>query len=282
MPTEREPLAFTAARSMRTAWLAFFVALPALAATNRALAQGAAPQAVRGVVQDSSGIGVPNVEVVLPALALSVRTDSAGRWRFPAVPPGRHELIARRLGLLSRRGTLEIIAGDTSRIVITVSSTVQTLARVIVSARRNALPGTFARQEARLGQVFFAEDIEAKKMFFMDIHEMIRDMPRIGQAMRRVRVGCVDGGSPFFVNGRRLPRTGLLRMYVTPYEVEAFEVVRGRGAYADEQRRLPGAENRAERVLDPDIALCSGVVLIWTKSYVARKNAASPASAPKP
>ncbi len=52
-----------------------------------------------GVVEeDSTQRPLANVEVVLPDLDLTTRTDSAGRFRIGEIPAGTHRVVARRLG----------------------------------------------------------------------------------------------------------------------------------------------------------------------------------------
>lgn len=54
---------------------------------------------VRGTtVAFRSQVPLADVEVAIPSLSLSTRSDAAGGFRFPRVPPGTHKLTARRLG----------------------------------------------------------------------------------------------------------------------------------------------------------------------------------------
>lgn len=77
----------------------------------------AADAAVAGSVRDGvSGEPVPGVVVALTDLDRSTVTDSLGRYRFEAVPPGPQHLLIRRIGyapralhaLVPRQGSVEI------------------------------------------------------------------------------------------------------------------------------------------------------------------------------
>lgn len=57
-----------------------------------------AQHVLQGHVVDSSGLGLPGVEVVLTEAGRRSMTDSAGRYAIWNVPSGRFEVVFRRLG----------------------------------------------------------------------------------------------------------------------------------------------------------------------------------------
>ncbi|MES2523533.1 MAG: carboxypeptidase regulatory-like domain-containing protein [Gemmatimonadota bacterium] len=58
----------------------------------------AAVATLDGIVVADSATPVRDAEISIPALALSARSDSAGRFRIANVTPGAHEVVVRRVG----------------------------------------------------------------------------------------------------------------------------------------------------------------------------------------
>ncbi|HEX5830516.1 MAG TPA: carboxypeptidase-like regulatory domain-containing protein, partial [Gemmatimonadaceae bacterium] len=83
-------------------WLAAFGALALIAHATPAAAAGVelpppTPD-VRGVVQDTAGHPLPNVQVVIRALSRTARTDAEGRFLFRGLPAGSYHLDAIHVG----------------------------------------------------------------------------------------------------------------------------------------------------------------------------------------
>jgi len=53
---------------------------------------------LKGKLTDAGGAGVRGVRVIVPEARQSVRTDEAGEFDFPSLPPGRYEVIATAAG----------------------------------------------------------------------------------------------------------------------------------------------------------------------------------------
>lgn len=76
---------------------------------------------IEGTVKDASGGVLPGAELELesPSLIGIARTlaDRAGRFRFPALPPGTYQLIVRHQGFISTKVTsLEIVVGKVLKV----------------------------------------------------------------------------------------------------------------------------------------------------------------------
>lgn len=54
-----------------------------------------------GIVRDTLGQPIPSVEVTIPELNRSARTEPSGRFELAGIRPGRYEVWIRRLGYLS-------------------------------------------------------------------------------------------------------------------------------------------------------------------------------------
>src|SRR6185436_13990044 len=68
---------------------------------------------VQGVVRDVQGGVLPGASVAVSnasGLALEIVTDGAGGYRYPALPPGRYQVVA-RLGGFDAAGAVDVALG---------------------------------------------------------------------------------------------------------------------------------------------------------------------------
>ncbi|MCK6501524.1 MAG: carboxypeptidase regulatory-like domain-containing protein, partial [Nitrospira sp.] len=124
------------------------LSLPVLAQTTGDLA---------GVVSDGTGAPLPGVAVEIRSSSLigtrSVVTDGAGRYRFPALPPGTYLVTASLSGFTKvERNNVRVSLGATATVNISLS--VSTTAEVVVTGEApvvdtaNTTIGTTATSEA--------------------------------------------------------------------------------------------------------------------------------------
>src|SRR5688572_29694984 len=86
----------------------------------------------RGVViADSTRAPVADVEVVLPDLGLTTRSDARGQFRIAEIPPGTHRVVARRIGYGAMESQVTFAANDEEERQVVLSN-VQLLAQVDV------------------------------------------------------------------------------------------------------------------------------------------------------
>ncbi|MES2695220.1 MAG: TonB-dependent receptor [Verrucomicrobiota bacterium] len=86
-----------------------FAALALCAATLRAAEAGS----ISGNVNNSaSGNMLEGVRVTIPSLGLTALTDNTGRYVFPSVPPGAHEISASYIGLDTQKVSVNITTGQ--------------------------------------------------------------------------------------------------------------------------------------------------------------------------
>ncbi len=80
--------------------------------------------AIEGVVRDTQGAVVPGVVVLArnaSGLSIELTTDESGTYRFPSLPPGRYELLARLSGFAPARVVdIELKLGVELRIDLTL------------------------------------------------------------------------------------------------------------------------------------------------------------------
>ena len=102
-----------------------------------ATAQGTS--VIRGRVTDA-GTGRPlaAVQVTVTGRAMGAVTNSAGDYSIPTVPPGTHELSARRIGYARSGRTVTVALGGETRADFELRITASTLAAVVVTGTAGA------------------------------------------------------------------------------------------------------------------------------------------------
>ncbi|MEP6779664.1 MAG: carboxypeptidase regulatory-like domain-containing protein [Gemmatimonadaceae bacterium] len=76
------------------------------------LAVDATATFVGRIFADSSLQPIDGVQVTVPVLGLSTRTDTRGQFRLPNIPPGTYEVIARRVGFGVLTTSLDFAANE--------------------------------------------------------------------------------------------------------------------------------------------------------------------------
>lgn len=140
--------------------------LPSLLGAALAVAvipAGVAAQAGTGLsgrVIETGGAGpVAGAEIELAERRLTTVTDSAGRWRFPALPPGSYTLRARRIGFAPRVLAVSVpeaaaVSGDDGVVTIALQPTALALDQIVV---------TGSRREQRLADVTVPTEVVSRE-----------------------------------------------------------------------------------------------------------------------
>ena len=207
-------------------------------AAGRAGAQ--AQSVVAGtVVEPTTGLPVPNVEVRVLGTPRAARSDSAGGFTF-VLDAGRYLFRATRLGFGPRSVPLELAAGDTITMSIEMDVLPVQLSEVAVKAKEERYRGKMAgfaermRTSAAPRSSFITRD-EIERRHPTYVSDLIRERGGRVQACAGTATIYLDGaqlvpdkiGSP--MRGRRTePIQRDLRLdHVPPDEIEAIEVYAG-------------------------------------------------------
>lgn len=93
---------------------------------------------VTGIVRvRGASTGTSGVTVLLEGSAVQVRTDSLGRYRLSAVPPGPQVLVARRLGYAPSRTPITVPASGSLSVDLLIAASALELDQLIVTADRS-------------------------------------------------------------------------------------------------------------------------------------------------
>src|SRR4051812_20331651 len=103
------------------------------------LAAQTRPGAISGLVKDSAGTPIPDVEVTAIKTAKVVRTDTAGRFLISPVPSGSSDFSFRRLAYSPVVLSVLIPAEDTTDVEVTLGVSALQLTGVVVQEHAGQL-----------------------------------------------------------------------------------------------------------------------------------------------
>jgi hypothetical protein len=218
------------------------------------------------VVEPSTGLPIPNVEVRVLGTSRIARSDSGGAFAFK-LDAGRYLLRATRVGFGPRSVPVAVASGDTLTTMIEMDVLPVVLSEVLVKAREERYRGKMAGFAERM------RTSAASRSSFITRDEIERRHPRLLSEMLKERGGrvqeCVSAATVYVdgamlvpdrvgapLRGRRSePLQRDLRLdWVSPDEIEAIEVYAG------------GATTPAEYSATAARGLAPGcTVLIWTR-----------------
>ena len=137
---------------------------------------------VSGVVRSRTGRVLPAVDVVIPELNATTRTDSLGRYRLREIAAGTHLVIARRIGSLPDSIQLFVKSGDDYEHDFVLDERAVTLdtLKTTAPATKYISPNLKSFEERRVkGFGHFVAEEELRKSDNMSVGTMIQRMPGI-------------------------------------------------------------------------------------------------------
>jgi hypothetical protein len=225
---------------------------------------------ISGVVEDSLGLPIPNVEITAILAAKSVRSDSVGHFLLAGLPAGNVSVSFRRLSYAPVILTIAVAAADTEEVKVTLGVVAQELKGVVVQAHPDQLRQLVAfetRRKRGIGHFITRDQIEDRHPLMLS--DMLRTIPGAilinadngRTSVRFSRVARNNCPPQFFVDGVEV--TGFSIDDMPPGDVEGVELYAGAAGLPPEYNRLHGT------------SIC-GTVIIWTRiPSTARKASAS-------
>jgi hypothetical protein len=249
--------------SMRYAVLATRVGVMiALAAPVVAQAQ---TTTLVGLIRDSTGHGIPGVEVWLRNSDLYTHTNDAGGFRIANSPVGAVKVTVRRMGFEATTVDLMLRAGQTDSLVVALSVIAANLPGMLVedeamTRSKRLLSGFWERRSRGFGHFYTREDIERREAHdFADIVRMTPSVSIVNVNGRKVirfsRSPGVRGDCPpqYWVDGMRIENASPDEF--PPMDVEAIELYAGSATIPPQF---------APRIQTMRTQTC-GAVVIWTR-----------------
>jgi hypothetical protein len=133
---------------------------------------------IAGVVRDSSGAGVVGADLLFIGTVLHVTSDTAGRFRFTAVPIGAGALQVRRLGYRATSIPVNVDGGATTTLTITLALVPRELDPVLVEASRQPgvryLQGFYERRSKGHGYFITRDQIATRQ--WSDMTDVLRSL----------------------------------------------------------------------------------------------------------
>ncbi len=218
-----------------------------------------------GLIRDSTGHGIPGVEVWLRGSDLYTHTNEAGGFRIANSPVGAVKVTVRRMGFEQTTVDLTLRSGQTDSLVVALSAVAQSLAGVLVedeamTRSKRLLAGFWERRSRGFGHFYTREDIERRDAH--DFAEIVRMTPSISvfnvngrKVIRFSRSPGIRGDCPpqYWVDGMRLENASPDEF--PPQDVEAIEL------YAGSATIPPQFAPRVQSIRNQTC----GVVVIWTR-----------------
>jgi hypothetical protein len=213
---------------------------------------------VSGMVHDSLGNILANVEVTATKVARSVRTDTAGRFVLTGLPAGTQDLSVRRLAYSPAFVSVDVSVGDTTEVEIELGVVAQQLTAVVVeddTDRMRVMAAFESRRKLGIGHFITRSQIENRRPMLLS--DMVRMVPGAvlmpadnGRAVLRFSRSAHNCPPQFYVDGMEVYGFSIDDM--PPGDVEGVELYAGPSG-------LPPEFNRMHST-----SIC-GVVVIWTR-----------------
>lgn len=225
---------------------------------------------ISGVVEDSLGSPIPNVEITAILASKSVRSDSVGHFLLVDLPAGNVSVSFRRLSYAPVILTIAVAAADTEEVKVTLGVVAQELKGVVVQAHPDQLRQLVefeTRRKRGIGHFITRGQIEDRHPLMLS--DMLRTIPGAilinadngRTSVRFSRVARNNCPPQFFVDGVEV--TGFSIDDMPPGDVEGVELYAGAAGLPPEYNRVHGT------------SIC-GTVIIWTRiPTTARKASAS-------
>jgi TonB family protein len=254
----------------RTSTIAGVIACLAVAALSplRALAAQNAPASgtIVATVQDSSGAGIANAELIVDGTATRGVTDEHGELRLTSVPLGPARLTVRRLGF--RPITVRVTVGSgapattTVRLVQIAQALDPILVRGSAHAYRLRMGGFYDRRSRGFGHFITRADLE--RVHPLQLTDMFRRVPGVrivstNTIQNAVRMRGEMCPPLVWIDGAPAAAAEFDLDAITPESVEGIEVYNGLSAVPIQ-------------FMPPfDVKAC-GVVVVWSRQGEPREK----------
>jgi len=228
---------------------------------------GVAGGTITGIVRDTAGVPVANVEVTARPGAYRARTDSAGRFTIDGLEAGRYVVVARKLGYAPVNWDVNV--GPEGRVDVQLSfdRTRPQLDTVVVSAEgscsRRSVDGFVCRRRSASGGGVFMDynDIDDKAPIYTA--DLLNDINAFRVETRASPAGTIRVASPArrrgcltsVIDGRRVSLPDLIPQ--RPWDLVAIEIYAEPDSVPKEYREF------TSRTTTSQLRQCS-VVVYWT------------------
>jgi hypothetical protein len=226
--------------------------------------EGTVGRIVGRVVDQATGLGMPNVDIALGGEEpRTYASGPEGRFAIPGLDPGSFELTFSHLGYGTRTTSVVVEAGNVLEVSATLSMQPIELdpIEVRIGSRYLERSGYYRRSIVAMGTQYSRRDIDAMQAATMS--DIILRAPGVTTSVDRGRTSVVSSRAPTRLDAAPCRvRTYLdgVHMYnwdlefLRPDDLEAIEVYHGASTPIEYQH-----------LIDPDGVYPCGVVLIWTR-----------------
>jgi Carboxypeptidase regulatory-like domain/TonB-dependent Receptor Plug Domain len=173
---------------------------------------------IRGRVVDSTGAPIEGAEVLLIDLSRSGYSDRLGQFTIGFVPPGAHQLVARMVGFEAGGASPRVVAGDTTKVSLTLARSTPRLPDVTVAATEARISPKMRpfeeRRRSGIGHFITRDEIAAHE--HQRIQNLLRTMPRVQMVERdgEVALAANRAGTMKLPRYLRWPMKCYLQVYL--------------------------------------------------------------------
>jgi len=225
------------------------VVLASLLAAPLAGAGAQSSGVVYGTVRDSTtGRPVPQAQIILVGTNLETLADTSGRYRLAGVPAGQVRVLARHIGYRASLRTLDVAAGESANLDLSLRPSPLDVEPVIVTAAKRS-----QLLDQAVTSVALVSDSDIARRAVSTVDEAVNKAPGVlflnGQVNIRGSSGFVEGlGSRVLLLVDGVPANegdrGGIDWDVVPLEqVDRVEVVKGAGSSLYGSAALGGVVN---------------------------------------
>ncbi|MEW5915439.1 MAG: carboxypeptidase regulatory-like domain-containing protein [Gemmatimonadota bacterium] len=213
---------------------------------------------VNGKVHDQSGRAVAGAELTIPGSELRVETDETGEFRLKNVPAGDLQIRVRRLGFKPDTSIINVLAGQTVPLTISLDPLPVALAAVTILGKHytGRLASFYQRRDRGMGHYYTRDEIEKRNP--ANTTDLLRTVPGIrmqplGFGRQTLRFRGARCPPLVWIDGSPLGAGEFDIDNVPSRSIEAMEIYTGIAA-------LP-----SEFTAGPTTTTSCGTIVIWSR-----------------
>ncbi|AYB35356.1 TonB-dependent receptor [Chryseolinea soli] len=216
---------------MKSVYLFFFFMTCALSTWSQSTGS------VQGTIKTSDGNPAEHVNVSLKGTAKGAVADRKGGYEISHIAPGSYTVIASFVGLESQESSIEVKAGEATRVDFILKENAHQLQEVVISGRpkqESVYVSKMPLKNIENPQVYNAVSSDIlRQQAITNFDDALRNVPGIHKLWESTGRGVGDGASFYALRGFEAQATmvnglpGLTNGSLDPANIERIEVIKG-------------------------------------------------------
>jgi iron complex outermembrane recepter protein len=217
---------------MKRFYLKFFLLLTSITAW------GQGTGSIQGTIKTSDGNPAEYVNIRIEAISKGAVADRNGYFEIRHLKPGTYNLVASFVGLESQKHSVEISAGQITKVNFILKESAQQLEEVVISGGRQNLESHYVSKmplkNLENPQVYNAVSSDLlKQQAITNFDDALKNVPGIHKLWESTGRAYGDGASYYALRGFEAQATmvnglpGLTSGSLDPVNIEKIEVIKG-------------------------------------------------------